>query len=95
MQRHALPRRIFRVYVAELVEQFDIPIFDKEWFPAMILRFEAVVRLVRLEIEQIFCEIMLYHMICSILHSMKAPTGLHPTCFKFWIQKGKHLLVEV
>ena len=64
----ALPRRNFGQYVEEeLVQQrFAGPLVCEEWLQAIFFRFDAVVRLVFLEMEQVFCK----HMLCIRVHSM-------------------------
>ena len=63
-----LPRRSFGEHVEEELVQhsFAAPFVDQEWLHAVLLRFDAVVRLVGLEMEQVFCEDILYHMIYNI-----------------------------
>ena len=58
----ALPRRDFEKYVEEELVQHSLaaPFVDEARLRAMILRFDAVVRLVDLEMEQVFCKNMIY-----------------------------------
>ena len=72
----ALPRRNFGEYVEEELVQrrCPVPFVSKEWFRAMIRLFDAVVRLICLEMEQDFCEIILYHITNNMLNSMEALT---------------------
>ena len=59
---HALPRQNFEEYIDEELVQHSyaaaLLTSDEEQLRAMILQFDAVVRLVGLEMEQVFCEEM-------------------------------------
>ena len=76
LRRNALPRQNFEEYVEEerIQHSFAAPFVDEVWLRAMLLLFVAVVRLVRLEMEQVFCYNMLYDIIYSMLNCIVALT---------------------
>ena len=73
---HALPRRNFGEYVEEELvhHNFAAPFVDEEWLRDMLLLFDAVVHLVCLAMEQVFCYDMLHDMLHDMLNSMAAHT---------------------